>query len=425
MTGEEMVESLGVMTAHRKPPGQMAVSHLLIILASSPDREPHISPHTMLLGLPVLRRTVLAADRAGFDQIMVQARDPARVKHLLDGTPARVLSPDETMELRSPGRLVLLSANVLAQRDWFRGLLQMPVEPGHMYRDADRVAVLDVTGSAAISAMLSRGLTASDLFGALSQAFKTVDRPLSQGQMFVLASTHDVAKAEDWLLRGLIKETEGFMSRHFERRISLAISRRLAATRVTPNTMTAVSLGIGLLGAPFFLSSGPAVQLTGALLLLAHSIVDGCDGELARLKFQESRWGGLLDFWGDNIVHIAVFSCMAAGWSLAIRSPWPLLLGALAVAGTAGSAWFVYWHTMRDKGPDGPLFMSTARSPGAGLSRLLDTLANRDFIYGVIVLSAFGKAAWFLIPAALGAPIFLLLLLWAARHTLHRGERVS
>ena len=28
--------------------------------------------------------------------------------------------------------------------------------------------------------------------------------------------------------------------------------------------------------------------------------LDGCDGELARLKFKESRWGGLLDFWGDN-----------------------------------------------------------------------------------------------------------------------------
>lgn len=273
--------------------------------------------------------------------------------------------------------------------------------------------------------MVSRGLTASDLFDALSQVLQTVDRPLSQGRIFVLSNPHDVAKAEEWLLRGLVKETEGFMSRHFERRISLAISRRLASTRVTPNTMTAVSLGVGLLGAPFFLSSSPAVQLAGALLLLAHSILDGCDGELARLKFQESRWGGLIDFWGDNVVHIAVFACMAVGWSLAMHSPWPLLLGTLAVAGTAGSAWFVYWHTMRDKRSAGPLFTSTVRFPGSGLSRLLDALANRDFIYGVILLSAFGKAAWFLIPAALGAPIFLLLLWWAARHTLQRGERVS
>ncbi|MFQ5924352.1 MAG: CDP-alcohol phosphatidyltransferase family protein, partial [Anaerolineales bacterium] len=177
-----------------------------------------------------------------------------------------------------------------------------------------------------------------------------------------------------------------------------------------------VSLGIGLLGAPFFLSSSPAYQLTGALLFLAHSILDGCDGELARLRFQESRWGGLIDFWGDNVVHVAVFSCMAVGWSLAIQALWPLLLGAMAVAGTVGSAGFVYWHTMREKRSDGPLFTSAVRSPGPGLSRLLDALARRDFIFGVVLLSAFGKAAWFLALTAVGAPIFFLLLLWVARN---------
>ena len=45
------------------------------------------------------------------------------------------------------------------------------------------------------------------------------------------------------------------MSRHVERRISLALTRRLVGTRITPNAMTLVSLTIGLLGAPFFLSA--------------------------------------------------------------------------------------------------------------------------------------------------------------------------
>ena len=58
------------------------------------------------------------------------------------------------------------------------------------------------------------------------------------------------------------------------------------------------------------------MQTIGALLFLAHSILDGCDGELARLKFQQSRWGGVLDFWGDNVVHTVIFACMGVGWSL-------------------------------------------------------------------------------------------------------------
>ena len=66
------------------------------------------------------------------------------------------------------------------------------------------------------------------------------------------------------------------------------------------------------------------MQTIGALLFLAHSILDGCDGELARLKFQQSRWGGVLDFWGDNVVHTVIFGCMGIGWSLAADSLWPL-----------------------------------------------------------------------------------------------------
>ena len=77
-----------------------------------------------------------------------------------------------------------------------------------------------------------------------------------------------------------------------------------------------ISIAIGLCGAPFFLSALWYWQTVGALLFLLHSIVDGCDGELARLRFQESRFGGILDFWGDNIVHVGIFACIAVGWAL-------------------------------------------------------------------------------------------------------------
>jgi hypothetical protein len=53
--------------------------------------------------------------------------------------------------------------------------------------------------------------------------------------------------------------------------------------------------------------------------------------------------------------------------------------------------------------------------PGAGASRtdrLTEAFAHRDFIYLVVVLSAFGRADVFLILASVGTPIFLGLLLW-------------
>jgi len=230
-----------------------------------------------------------------------------------------------------------------------------------------------------------------------------------------VVSDADLKTAEKRLLNVLIKQTDGFMSRNFARPISIAISRRLAPLGVAPNQMTMVSALIGLTAAPFFLSSNPAVQIVGGLLFVLHSILDGCDGELARLTYRESRLGGLLDFWGDNIVHVAVFGCMAVGWHFAEAADWPLYLGAAAVLGTAGSAATVYWLTLRKKSGAGPVYTSVSDGPSVGLTKLLDELSRRDFIYLVLVLSAFGKANWFLALTAIGAPVFMTLVLLAAR----------
>jgi len=373
-----------------------------------------------IAGLPLLRRVVLAAMRASIGRILVLTPDAFVVRRLLDGTRALVLTPDGPFPPLTPGRIVLLTMSVLPEPKWLRALFEMSIEPERLYVEASEVAVIEGADCDAILSAVSHCDGAPDLFAALERVFKTDRLPLRDGGKYVIATPEDVSKAEDWLLRGLVKEIESFMSRHVERRISLAITRRLASTRITPNAMTLVSLAVGLMGAPFFLSSRPGWQLTGALLFWAHSILDGCDGELARLKFLESRWGGLLDFWGDNAVHVAVFICIAIGWSRASLALGPLLVGGMAVAGTVLIASVVYRHTMQEKATDAPLFTSVVRTRASRLSRLADTLAHRDFIYLVVLLSAVGKVPWFLLLTAVGSPIFLLVLLWIAHTEVHQ-----
>ncbi|HEX9747761.1 MAG TPA: CDP-alcohol phosphatidyltransferase family protein, partial [Methylomirabilota bacterium] len=301
-----------------------------------------------------------------------------------------------------PGaRLVLVPANVLPQARWLRALREMPLDPETLAVDSSLTAVVESTGIDEVLRSAGQAAGAEDLIATLSRRLARATGSGDPAGRFALGGAAGAPAAEDWLMRSLIKETEGFMSRHLERRISLAITRRLVVTSITPNAMTLVSLTIGLLGAPFFLSAAPLQQIVGGLLFLTHSVLDGCDGELARLKFQESPTGARLDFWGDNLVHVAVFGCMAVGWSLAAASLWPLLLGALAITGTAASAYVVAHR-------DGAA--AAAGPPG----RLADAVANRDFIYLVILLACFGRAHWFLIPVALGTPIFMMLVRWGA-----------
>jgi len=249
-----------------------------------------------------------------------------------------MLTPSRRTAVSGRCRIVVTPANIVPQPRWLRALLSEPIEAERLYVDGTSVVLVETARPDAVIAAAAASESAPALIGALSRVFAKGPEPLTLDGRVALSSAGDVRTAEAWLLRSLIKQNEGFMSRHFERRISLAITRRLATTSVTPNAMTLVSVAVGLVAAPFFLGSSALLQLTGALLFLAHSILDGCDGELARLKFLASRRGAILDFWGDNVVHVAVFSCIAIGWTLSAGTLWPLAFGAVAVAATLASA---------------------------------------------------------------------------------------
>lgn len=352
-----------------------------------------------ILGLPLARRLALAATSAGY--VCVFAARGAADAAVLEGTAVRPW-PDAVPSGSGPQRLVLVPANVLVQRRWLRAILEMPLEPETLHVDASLAAVVETKRVEATMTAAHDG-TADGVLERLRAMFTTTELPADPDGLRSLSSASEIGGTESWLLQSLIKRNEGFMSRHVERRVSLAVTRRLVETSVTPNAITLISVALGLLGALAFLSPSPAFQLAGALLFLTHSILDGCDGELARLKFLESPGGAVLDFWGDNVVHVAVFAALAVEWSWSVGAAWPLALGAMAITGTLASATLMFRHTVED-----------SALPEAWSGRLAGTLASRDFIYVVVLLSAFGHARWFLLVSSVGTPAFALLALYLA-----------
>ncbi len=387
-----------------RPDSQVSAGALLVVVPFAPNGGPAISPDIVVAGLPLITRIIRAAKASGYADVLVCDMG-AGLRRLVEGAGGAVLTPSGRADDRRR-RIVVMPANVVPQSRWLRSLLNEPIESERLYVDGESVVLVETARPAAVIAAAAGSASAPALVGALSRVFAKGPEPLTRDGRRALASAAEVATAETWLLQSLIKENEGFMSRHFERRISLAITRRLVSTGVTPDMMTLTSLAVGLAGAPFFLSASPALQLTGALLFLAHSILDGCDGELARLKFLTSRRGAILDFWGDNVVHVAVFVCIAIGWTLHAGTAWPLVLGAIAAVATLGSAALVFERTAADR-PE------SADSPA--MARLAAALASRDFIYLLMLCAAFGKASWFLIAAAAGTPAFFLVTLWNER----------
>jgi phosphatidylglycerophosphate synthase len=396
----------------------------LVVLPSPALDATHAPMHDgerRILGLSLSQRTLLAASRAGYGQVFFLARDRAAPpgattisnwSRLADALPSQAAT------------LVIAPTTILSETDWLRRLAVARIEPAAWAAIPNRIAVLDATVVPDALAELGADGAASDMAAVeerLARRFGPAAGIPGKIDPMIVAKPEDIPVAERRLLRGLVKDTDGFMARHFDRHISLQITRRLAPTDVTPTQVTMTSMAIGVCGAPFFLSAHWSWQTVGALLFLLHSIVDGCDGELARLRFQESRYGGILDFWGDNVVHVAVFGCLAVGWALSSAATWPLWLGAAAIIGTLASAGFVYWKQLRVKSGSGPLYTSVSAAPDDPLSQMLDAASRRDFIYAMPVLALFGKSSWLLVLAAVGAPVFFfLLVVLAVRERLQR-----
>ena len=105
------------------------------------------------------------------------------------------------------------------------------------------------------------------------------------------------------------------------------------STGITPNQITVISFLISLLGAGFLSVGQYAVGLVGGLLVQLASVIDGCDGEIARLKHLSSARGAWLDTILDRYADMAV--ALAVTYAFATTHPGPLawIAGFLAAFG--------------------------------------------------------------------------------------------
>jgi len=142
---------------------------------------------------------------------------------------------------------------------------------------------------------------------------------------------HDLGDARRLLLTELAKPQEdGFVAEYLNRRLSTRITARLSATSITPNQVTVAAFGIAVAGAALFALGGLVGNVLGAILVQLASVVDGCDGELARLTHNQSPRGGWLDTILDRYADLAI----VAGIGFGAGHTDPLVWGGALMAAT-------------------------------------------------------------------------------------------
>jgi phosphatidylglycerophosphate synthase len=224
----------------------------------------------------------------------------------------------------------------------------------------------------------------------------------------------ELAVAERRLRKAIFKPTDGRLGR-FNRRISIPISVALIRwTRFSANAMSAFIIALGLYAGWLFSRGEYGSGVLAALVSWAASVLDGCDGELARLQYTDSTFGCWLDTLGDYLYYLAIFL--------------GLTIGAVRQTGWRGFSWiggallagmlltFGLLILLRDRITDGQpeRLRTTAKAHYYGTGKRwarvaarVSTVAMRATMpYGILGFAVFGLLPAVLVLGAIGAQVY-------------------
>ncbi len=361
-----------------------------------------------IYGIPAVRRLVLLAHQLGVDGVHLISRDARLLPAVSD-----IIGPDafhhisnegllpevvENLSLDKDDQILVLRANHVIDRWSLKRLLQE--------QHSQRISILDndqggnseaiyVAKAALLVPLLASMLSSKGLEETIQMGVVHVDACPGLPQLVSLEPGRTKA-VEATLIAALAGPTwgsDGILARHVSRPISRIISPGAIRAGLTANAVTLLNAVIGLAGASLLYVGGYLFQVLGSFLFLCSVILDGVDGEVARLTLQESTFGHYLDVICDNAVHVAVFLGIAFGLYHETADPVFLYL-LLILLGGFGSCALVFNRTL-ERHREG---LQHPRS----IALLEKLFNNRDFAYLVMCLSLVHRLDWFLVGSAFG-----------------------
>ncbi len=201
-------------------------------------------------------------------------------------------------------------------------------------RDRDLLGAAELAGCRTPSSLLSAAATLLALRGPVRE-LGPGDFPLTivedDDPAPALAAVDAVDEAA-LRLRRASRSDDGFLSTFLVRPLSRRLTRRAVRRGLSPASITAVSLTLGLASAAAYAGGGRGWLLLGSLLLLTSLVVDCVDGEVARYTRTFSPLGGWLDVASDRIKEYAVYAGLVTGVARVTGERlWALALGSLAL----------------------------------------------------------------------------------------------
>lgn len=366
---------------------------VIAIIDGANSRAPQ-GPATTVAGLSLLERTIRLAHVCGAQRIILRhdQGDPLAEGLLKKPPLAANLEAAPQALLEGPAKLLYLRADVVFERALINRALKEDMDAPWRHPDG-YFAIITAASSADLQAILQDPASSLDLA-----------RPRSIKGWATLIDSPEAAKAAARRLwNGCRKPEDGIVSRHLNRHLSIATSRLLAPTFVKPNHVTALTLTLGVVSAIAAGFGGYAGFLTAGILYQLNSIIDGVDGELARVRYEFSFVGEWLDTISDDLADLLIYIGIGVGAARTMPdAPGPfgpqlwLILGLIAAAGKLASMIVYYRWLIAHKRGDLLAFQWSFKDddqPETTLSRALSALYllfRKDFIVFAAMILAIG-----------------------------------
>lgn len=165
------------------------------------------------------------------------------------------------------------------------------------------------------------------------------------------------------------KPTDRFLLRWIKERLAARITPKVATvTWIRPWTVTLASAGLGVLGGVAFALCTP---FGAAVAILASQVLDGVDGQLARLRGEDSPWGAFLDSVMDRYSDGAVLVGLSIGVWRTLQSVPDWVVLCVSVSALIGSGLISY---------------TKARARELGLDLGAPTLASKGTRFSAMAL---------------------------------------
>lgn len=133
------------------------------------------------------------------------------------------------------------------------------------------------------------------------------------------------------------RDVEETIDIYFYRPVGYVIAKACKALGITPNTVTIVSIFIGVYGGHLFYYRDVMTNAIGILLWVIADTLDSVDGQLARMTNHKSKLGRILDGFGGNLMFVSFYLHLFARMTVTYDISWYWLLLMVVIGGISHS----------------------------------------------------------------------------------------